>query len=120
MFWGSYHLPDSHLRNRGSQKQVVLDTLELEVEGTLTAHLGNTANPPDQQGASATQFGSEPPKPRRRSREPPGKAVEAVCPIYNMLKTLEPIKGRIIRGPCTEEKEEKGGARESLGMPADK
>lgn len=33
------------------------------------------------------------------------KAVESVCPIYNMIKDSQPIKGTIVRGPYTEEKE---------------
>jgi hypothetical protein len=33
------------------------------------------------------------------------RSVEAVCPIYNMLKNPQPIAGRIARGPYSEEKE---------------
>ena len=33
------------------------------------------------------------------------KAVESICPIYNMIKDGQPIKGTIVRGPYTEEKE---------------
>ncbi len=33
------------------------------------------------------------------------KAVEAICPIYNMIKEAQPIKSTIVRGPYTEAKE---------------
>lgn len=46
------------------------------------------------------------------------RAVEAVCPIYHMLKSSQPISGRIIRGAYTEEKErtaEGGGVANAGG-----
>jgi hypothetical protein len=33
------------------------------------------------------------------------KAVESICPIYNMIKDSQPIKGTIDHGAYTEEKE---------------
>jgi uncharacterized OsmC-like protein len=79
---------------QAAQRQVVLDSLEVHVEGTLT---------PRTPGAPA----------RLRdvrytvhiiSPAPTGevdtlrKAVEAVCPIYNLLKDPQPITGSVVRG----------------------
>jgi uncharacterized OsmC-like protein len=86
-----------------AKRQVVLDTLELEVEGTLTSHLGNTANPPTYTDIRYTVRIGSPESPE--TIEELQRAVESVCPIYNMLKNSQPINGRIIRGPYTEEKE---------------
>lgn len=79
---------------QAAQRQVVLDGLELEVEGTLTPR----------------RAGGEPPRLRDvrytvhiASPEPAEKidalraAVEAVCPIYNLLKDPQTITGRIVR-----------------------
>src|SRR5262249_52317735 len=80
-----------------------LDTLELEVEGTLTTRLGNTSAPPTFNDIHYTvRIGSP------ESRETIvdlQRSVEAVCPIYNMLKNPQPIAGSIVRGPYSEETE---------------
>ncbi|WP_438481267.1 OsmC family protein [Oleiharenicola lentus] len=90
-----------------SKRQVVLDTLELEVEGTLTTRLGNTANPPVYKDiAYRVNIGSPEPKEKIEALQ---KAVEAICPIYNMLKDSQPVKGTIVRGPYTAEKEKAVG-----------
>jgi uncharacterized OsmC-like protein len=79
---------------QAAQREVVLDGLELEVDGTLTPR----------------RAGSDPPRLRDvrytvhiASPEPAEKidalraAVEAVCPIYNLLKDPQTISGRIVR-----------------------
>lgn len=86
-----------------AQKQVRLDSLELEVEGTLTTRLGNTENPPAYKDiAYRAHIGSPESK---EVIEQLQRDVEAICPIYNMLKDSQPVKGSIVRGPYTEEKE---------------
>jgi uncharacterized OsmC-like protein len=86
-----------------AKKRVVLDTLELEVEGTLTTHLGNTSAPPTFKDIHYTVRIGSPES--RETIEELQRSVEAVCPIYNMLKNPQPIAGRIVRGPYSEEKE---------------
>jgi len=86
-----------------SRKQIALDTLELDVEGTLTTRLGNTDHPPTYKDLRyAVRIGSPETK---ETIEELQKAVESICPIYNMLKNSQPIKGTVIRGPYTDEKE---------------
>lgn len=86
-----------------SKRQVVLDTLELEVEGTLTSRLGHTATPPSYRNISyRVHIGSPEPKEKIEALQ---RAVESICPIYNMLKDSQPVKGTVIRGPYTSERE---------------
>ncbi|WP_148590186.1 OsmC family protein [Aquisphaera giovannonii] len=86
-----------------ARRRVAMDTLELDVEGTLTTRLGNAASPPSYRDIRYTvRIGS--PEPRAKIEELQ-RAVEAVCPIYNMLKNSQPIAGRIVRGPYSVEKE---------------
>jgi len=86
-----------------AKKRVVLDTLELDVEGTLTPRLGNTSVPPTFKDIHYTLRIGSPES--RETIEELQRSVEAVCPIYNMLKNPQPIAGRIVRGPYSEEKE---------------
>jgi len=88
---------------QAAKKQVVLDTLELEVEGTLTTGLGNTDKPPVYRDISyRVNIGSPE---SRETIEALQKDVEATCPIYNMLKDGQPVKGSIVRGPYSIDKE---------------
>lgn len=79
---------------QAAQRQVVLDGLELEVEGTLT---------PRRPGGEAPRLRDVRYTVHITSPEPAEKidalraAVEAVCPIYNLLKDHQTIKGRIVR-----------------------
>jgi uncharacterized OsmC-like protein len=86
-----------------SRRQIKLDGLELKVVGTLTSRLGNIDNPPIYKDVAYSVYISSPET--KETIEELQKAVEATCPIYNMLKDSQPIKGTIIRGPYTEEKE---------------
>jgi uncharacterized OsmC-like protein len=84
---------------QAASKQVVLDTLELEVEGTLTSRLGS-ATPPTYKGIGySVHIGSPESK---ETIEQLQQAVEAICPIYNMLKDPQEIKGSVARGPYRE------------------
>ncbi len=86
-----------------AKKQIPLDTLELEVHGDLSTHLGNIDQPPSYSNIKyIVKIGSPEPKEKIEELQ---RAVEAVCPIYNMLKDAQPINGKIIRGPYTREKE---------------
>jgi uncharacterized OsmC-like protein len=86
-----------------AKKQIVLDTLELEVEGALTTRPGNVEHPPSYSDIRYTvRIGSPETKDKIEELQ---RAVEAVCPIYNMLKDAQPVKGAIVRGPYTQEKE---------------
>jgi uncharacterized OsmC-like protein len=86
-----------------SRRQIKLDSLELKVEGTLTSRLGNIDNPPIYKDISYSLYISSPET--KETIEGLQKAVESTCPIYNLIKDGEPIKGTIVRGPYTEEKE---------------
>jgi uncharacterized OsmC-like protein len=86
-----------------SRLQIKLDGLELKVEGTLTSRLGNIDNPPIYKDVAYSVYISSPET--KDTIEGLQKAVEATCPIYNMLKDSQPIKGTIVRGLYTEEKE---------------
>src|SRR6185503_10698464 len=69
---------------QAASQQVVLDTLELEVEGTLTPRLGSTATPPRFRDIRySVHIGSPEPKERIEHLQ---QSVEATCPIYNMLQ----------------------------------
>ena len=84
-----------------SRRQVKLDSLELKVEGTLTTRLGNIDNPPSYKDIAYSVYISSPET--KETIEGLQKAVESICPIYNMIKDSQPIKGAIVRGPYTEE-----------------
>jgi uncharacterized OsmC-like protein len=86
-----------------SKRQIKLDSLELKDEGTLTSHLGNIDNPPLYKNISYSVYISSPEA--KEKIEELQKAVESICPIYNLIKDGQPIKGTIVRGPYTEEKE---------------
>jgi len=86
-----------------SKRQIKLDALELKVEGTLTSRLGNIENPPIYQDIAYSVYISSPET--KQTIEELQKAVESTCPIYNMIKDSQPIKGTIVRGLYSEEKE---------------
>jgi uncharacterized OsmC-like protein len=86
-----------------SKRQIKLDSLELKVEGTLTSRLGNIDNPPIYKDIAYSVYISSPETEETIAELQ--KAVESVCPIYNMIKDSQPIKGTIVRGPYTKEKE---------------
>jgi uncharacterized OsmC-like protein len=88
---------------QASKRQIKLDSLELKVEGTLTSRLGNIDNPPIYKDIAYSAYISSPET--KETIEGLQKAVESTCPIYNMIKDGQPIKGTIVRGPYTEEKE---------------
>jgi uncharacterized OsmC-like protein len=86
-----------------SKRQIKLDSLELKVEGTLTSRLGNIDNPPTYKDIAYGVYISSPET--KETIEALQKAVESICPIYNLVKDGQPIRGTIVRGPYTEEKE---------------
>jgi uncharacterized OsmC-like protein len=82
---------------QAASRNVVLDSLELEVEGTLVPRLGNVTPPPRFKDVRyRVHIGSPETK---ETIEQLQQAVEATCPIYNMLKDAQPISGSIVRGP---------------------
>lgn len=82
---------------QAASRQVVLDTLELEVEGTLVPRIGSTAPPPRYTDIRySVHIGSPETK---ETIEQLQQAVEAICPIYNMLKDPQEVKGSVVRGP---------------------
>ena len=77
-------------------RQVTLDSLEIRVEGTLTPRIGSgTQNPPRFQNIQYSVHIESPAS--SQEIDELRKAVEAVCPIYNLLKDAQPVEGRIIR-----------------------
>lgn len=84
---------------QAAQRQVVLDGLELEVEGTLTPRRG-ASEPPRLRDVRYTVFITSPAT--EKDIDGLRVAVEAVCPIYNLLKDKQEITGRIVREPYKE------------------
>jgi uncharacterized OsmC-like protein len=93
---------------QAANQQVALDSLELEVEGTLAPRPGSTATPPRFSDIHYTVRIGSPEAPERIAQLQ--RDVEATCPIYNMLKDAQPIKGAIVRGPYREKSRAAAGA----------
>ena len=82
---------------QAASRKVVLDSLELDVEGTLVPRIGSTSTPPRITDIRyRVHIGSPESK---ETIEALQRAVEATCPIYNMLKDPQTINGSIVRGP---------------------
>ena len=79
---------------QAAQRQVVLDKLEVHVEGTLTPR---AAGAPSRLRDVRYTVHIDSPASAQEIDEL-RKAVEAVCPIYNLLKDAQPITGRVVRG----------------------
>ena len=79
---------------QAAQRQVVLDSLELHVEGTLTPR--KPGAPSRLRDVRYTVHISSPAP--TSDVDALRQAVEAVCPIYNLLKDTQPITGRVVRG----------------------
>lgn len=80
---------------QAAQRQVVLDGLEITVEGTLTPRGSDPASPPRLRDVRYTVHITSPASPQEIDAL--RQAVEAVCPIYNLLKDPQTITGRIVR-----------------------
>lgn len=92
---------------QAASQQVALDTLELEVEATVTPRIGSTSAAPRIQDIRySVHIGSPESKERIEQLQ---RTVEAACPIYNMLKEEQEIKGRIVRGPYPGKSRKTGG-----------
>lgn len=70
------------------------------MEATLTPRLGSIEKSPRYQSIRYKVSIGSPES--RETIEQLQKAVEAICPIYNLLKDSQPIKGTIVRGPFNE------------------
>jgi uncharacterized OsmC-like protein len=79
---------------QAAQRQVVLDGLEIEVEGTLTPRRAG-AEPPRLKNVRYTVHIASPESAEKIDAL--RAAVEAVCPIYNLLKDPQTITGRVVR-----------------------
>ncbi len=79
---------------QAAQRQVVLDKLEVHVEGTLTPRAAGA--PSRLRDVRYTVHIDSPAS--AQDIDELRKAVEAVCPIYNLLKDTQPITGRVVRG----------------------
>ena len=78
---------------QAAQRQVVLDHLEVRVEGTLTPR---RAGRPSRLTDVRYSVHISSPAPEQEI-DALRQAVEAVCPIYNLLKDPQPITGRVVR-----------------------
>jgi len=88
---------------QAASRQTKLDALELRVEGTRTTRLGNIDHPPAYRDIAYGVYISSP-ETKEKIQELQ-RGVESTCPIYNMVKDGQPIKGTIVRGAYSEEKE---------------
>ncbi|NIJ38508.1 putative OsmC-like protein [Sphingopyxis panaciterrae] len=80
---------------------MVLDSLEVRVEGKLTPRIGaGTTQPPRYQDLKYTVHIESP----ASAAEIDGlrQAVEATCPVYNLLKDGQAVKGSVVRGRYSE------------------
>lgn len=83
-----------------SKRGLAIDSLKLENDAILAPRLGSIDNPPRYQSISyKVNIGSPESK---EAIEALQKAVEGICPVYNLLKDSQPIKGTIVHGPFKE------------------
>lgn len=83
-----------------SKRGIALDTLRLENHAVVAPRFGSIENPPRYLSIRYTvHIGSPEPKERIEALQ---QAVESICPVYNLLKDSQPIKGTIVRGPFVE------------------
>jgi uncharacterized OsmC-like protein len=85
---------------QASQRGLAIDTLRLENEAILSPRLGSIGNPPRYQSINYKVIIGSPET--KEAIEQLQKAVESICPVYNLLKDAQPIKGTIVRGPFKE------------------
>jgi uncharacterized OsmC-like protein len=88
---------------QASKDQYKLDSLELNVQGTLTTRLGNIETPPVYKDIAYEVHISSPES--QETIEKLQREVESICPIYNLVKDGQPVKSTIVRGLYSEEKE---------------
>jgi uncharacterized OsmC-like protein len=82
---------------QAATREVVLDGLELTLQATLTPRIGSgTQSPPRYRDIQYTVHIESP----ASAQEIEGlrDAVEATCPVYNLLKDPQQIAGSIVRG----------------------
>ncbi len=85
---------------QATSKGVDLDSLRLEVEGTLTSRVGSTDQSPRFSNLHYRAYIGSP-----ESKETVAalvEGVEGVCSIYNLLRNANDISGKVLRGPYRE------------------
>lgn len=82
---------------QAASRQVVLDSLEVEVEGTLTPRFGRGVQTPSRFKDIGFSVELESPATAAEIDALRG-AVEASCPLYNLLKDPQPLQGKVVRG----------------------
>ena len=80
-----------------SKLNVALDSLHLENQAVLQPRIGSIGNPPRYRSIAYKAYIGSPES--RETIEKLQKAVESICPIYNLLKDSQPIQGTIVHGP---------------------
>jgi len=87
---------------QAATRNVLLDSLELTVIGTLTPRYGRNARGPSRYQDIRYAVRIESPA---SEQEIDGlrAAVEKSCPLYNLIKDEQPVDGRIVRGPYPEQ-----------------
>ncbi|MET0289317.1 MAG: OsmC family protein [Pseudoxanthomonas sp.] len=83
---------------QAATRNVLLDSLELTVDGTLTPRFGKQVRGPSRYQDIRYTVRIESPA---SAQEVDGlrAAVEKSCPLYNLIKDEQPVDGRIVRGP---------------------
>lgn len=83
---------------QAATRQVVLDSLEVQVEGTLAPRAGQgISQPPRYRDVRYTVHVESPAS--RQDIDGLREAVEASCPVYNLLKDAQTVQGKVVRGP---------------------
>lgn len=80
-----------------SKRGIALDTLRLENHAVISPRFGSIENPPRYQSIRYTaHIGSPESKEKIDELQ---KAVESICPVYNLLKDSQVLKGTVVHGP---------------------
>lgn len=85
---------------KAAELGLALDSLRLENEAVLSPRLGSISNPPRYKSINYKVIIGSPES--KEAIEKLQEAVESICPVYNLLKDAQPIKGSVVRGPFKE------------------
>jgi len=85
---------------QAATRQVVLDALEIRLQSTLSPRVGQGITSPSRYGDIRYSVHVESPA-SRSDIDGLRDAVEATCPVYNLLKDPQTIQSRVVRGRYT-------------------
>jgi len=89
-----------HTEIQAATRQVVLGALEVRLQSTLSLRAGQGVTSPARYGDIRYSVHVESPA-SRSDIDGLRDAVEATCPVYNLLKDPQHIQSRVVRGRYT-------------------